>query len=49
MKRGGNTGKLGMLVHVAQLEGLRQRRQIGVVDMDGGLRQGVALATLVRA
>jgi hypothetical protein len=41
VKRGGTPGKLEMLTRGAQSEGLRQRRQSGVVDINGGLRQGV--------
>jgi len=41
VKRGGAPGKLGMLTRGAQSEGLRQRRQSGVMDINGGLRQGV--------
>lgn len=40
MKRGSTPGKLGRLTHGAQSEGARQRRQIGAVDIDGGLREG---------
>jgi hypothetical protein len=46
VKRGGITGKLGMLARGAQLERLRQRRQIGVVDMDCGLRQGGCISNV---
>jgi hypothetical protein len=41
VKRGGTPGKLGMLARETQSEGLRQRKQSGVMDINGGLRQGV--------
>jgi hypothetical protein len=38
---GGNPGKLGKLIRGAQPERPREKRQSGVVDIDGGLHQGV--------
>ena len=38
---GGNPGKLGRPIRGAQSERPREKRQSGVVDMDGRLRQGV--------
>jgi hypothetical protein len=38
---GGSLGKLGRLIRGAQSEWPREKRQSGVVDIDGGLRQGV--------
>lgn len=36
-----NPGKLGRLIRGAQSEPPTEKRQSGVVDIDGGLRQGV--------
>jgi len=36
-----NPGKLGRLIRGGQLERSREKRQSGVVDIDGGPRQGV--------
>ena len=38
---GGNLRKLRRLIRGAQSERPREKRQSGVVDIDGGLRQGV--------
>jgi hypothetical protein len=47
--RGGTPGKLGMLVRGAMSARPRQRRQSGVVDINGELREGVHQQRWVRA